>query len=303
MMTHRWTRILFGMVLVAAALVLLRGISLAQSSSTVSAAADREQIAKAAQAFADAFNKRDAKAVAALWTEQGEHREADGETFRGRAAIEKAYSEFFKSNANSRIEVLVKSIRFPAKDVAVEEGLIRQTSGPKSLPQSTSYVAIHVRESGQWKIALSAESGLAQERLEDLEWLLGAWVGKTKEGELRLSFARDAKRPALIATVRKSETGKEPMSTTVHIALDPETGRVRSWCFEDNGAHSQALWRHDGKAWLLESRGVLADGTPTSETIVIHRVGPTSITWRSIDRFVADQALPDTKPMLLNHNK
>jgi hypothetical protein len=118
-----------------------------------------------------------------------------------------------------------------------------------------------------------------------------------------LNFAKDAKRAAFIATVTKAEAGKESVGHTVHIASDPETGRIRSWCFEANGAHSQSLWRHDGKAWLLETRGVLADGTPTTETIVIQRINPTTITWRSIDRVVGDQPLPDTKPMPLNLTK
>ena len=53
--------------------------------------ADRAAIQKAAQAFAAAFNKADAKAIAAMWTENGENREASGQTFVGRAAIEKAH--------------------------------------------------------------------------------------------------------------------------------------------------------------------------------------------------------------------
>mgnify|MGYP006913947673 CR=1 FL=1 len=48
-------------------------------------------------------------------------------------------------------------------------------------------------------------------------------------------------------------------------AFDPEMGRIRSWGFEDDGAHWQSLWTNDGKSWLLDSRGVLANGTSTSE--------------------------------------
>src|SRR5262249_10117642 len=58
--------------------------------------ADREAIRKSAYDFVQAFEKGDAKAIAALWTEQGEYHDESGEMLHGRAAIEKAYAEHFK---------------------------------------------------------------------------------------------------------------------------------------------------------------------------------------------------------------
>ncbi|VTT99650.1 Uncharacterized protein OS=Desulfomonile tiedjei (strain ATCC 49306 / DSM 6799 / DCB-1) GN=Desti_2495 PE=4 SV=1: DUF4440 [Gemmataceae bacterium] len=262
-------------------------------------AADRDAIVKSARDFEAAFNKGDAKAVAALWTENGESRDATGETFRGRAAIEKAYAEFFKANAGARVEVLVKSVRFPAKDMAVEEGLVRQTRGPKDLPGTTSYVTIHAREGGQWKIALSSEAGVGRDRLEDLDWLLGDWAAKVKDDAVTFTFARDPKKAALTATFTRTPAGKEPVSGTVRIAADPETGRIRSWAFEDDGAHSQGLWFCDGKSWVIDARGVLADGTPTAERIILQRVAPDAITWRVVDRVVGETRVKDAPPVRL----
>lgn len=262
-------------------------------------AADRDAVVKSAREFEAAFNKGDAKAVAALWTANGESREANGETFRGRAAIEKAYAEFFKANAGTKIDVIVKSVRFPAKDVAVEEGLVRQTRSPKDLPASTSYVTVHAREGGQWKIALSSEAGVGQDRLEDLDWLLGDWTAKVSDDAVKFTFARDPKKAALTATFTRTPAGKEPVTGSVRIAADPETGRLRSWAFEDDGAHSQGLWFCDGKSWVIDARGVLADGTPTAERIVLQRVGPDAITWRVIDRVVGDAPVKDTPPVRL----
>ncbi len=271
--------------------------------ATVAAAApddaDREAIVKTSREFADAFNKGDAKAVAAMWTENGECREANGETFRGRAAIEKAYTDFFKAAPGVKIDVLVKSVRFPAKDMAVEEGLIRQTRGPKDLPGTTAYVAVHAREGGQWKIALSSETGVGQDRLEDLDWLLGDWITKVKDADVKLSVVRDPKKPFINATFTRTVMGKEPLSGSIRISLDPETGRLRSWGFEDDGAHSQGLWFCDGKSWVIDTRGVLANGTPTAERIVLQRATPDVITWRTIDRVIGDTPVADTAPMRL----
>ena len=260
---------------------------------------DRNAIQKTALDFADAFNKADAKALAAMWTDNGESREASGQTFVGRAAIEKAYAEYFKANTGAQIDVLVKSIRFPAADLAVEEGVVRMTRRAKDLPTSVSYVAVHVREKGQWKIALSSEGAGGMDRLEDLDWLLGAWTTKVKDDNVTFHFARDAKKAVITAKFTRQAGGKDPVSGNIRIALDPETGRIRSWGFEDDGAHSQSLWQNDGKSWILDSRGVLANGTPVAERIVLQRVGPDVITWRAIDRVVGDAHLTDTTPMRL----
>ncbi len=253
--------------------------------------ADRDAIAKDARDYAAAFNKGDATAIAARWTENGECREANGRTFVGRAAIEKAFAEFFKANAGAKTEVLIKSIRFPAKDLAVEEGLLRHSRGPKDLPGTTEYVAVHVREGGQWKIALSSEGGAGQDRLEDLDWLLGDWTAKAKDDVVKFSFMRDPKKPVITGSFTRTPSGKEQVNGSIRISLDPETGQIRSWGFEDDGAHSQALWVCDGKSWILDSRGVLADGTPTAERIVMQRAGPDAITWaRDRSRFGRNQS-------------
>jgi uncharacterized protein (TIGR02246 family) len=266
---------------------------------TSPAGADEAAIRQSSQDFVAAYNKGDAKAVAALWTEAGECRDADGRTFVGRAAIEQAFGESFRGNPGATTEVLVRSIRFPAKDLAIEEGLLRSSRGPKDLPATTTYVAVHTREGGAWKVALSYEDGAGQDRLEDLDWLLGEWSGKAKEGAVTVSFARDPKKAAITATVVRTPTGKDAVSGTVRIGLDPETGRIRSWAFEDDGSHAQSLWLCDGKNWLLDTRGVLADGTPTAEVIILQRVGPDAVTWRSVDRVVGDVTQSDAAPVRL----
>ena len=261
--------------------------------------ADRAAILKTARDFEAAFAKGDAKALAAMYTENGESREAGGRSLVGRTAIEKAYTDLFTTNAGAKIDVLVRSVRFPAKDMAVEEGLLRLSRGPKDLPSTTVYVAVHIREGGQWKIALSSEGGVGQDRLEDLDWLLGEWTTKVKDDTVKFSFVRDPKKPVITGTFTRTPPGKEPLSGSIRISLDPETGQIRSWGFEDDGAHSQSLWLCDGKSWVLDCRGVLADGTPTAERIILQRVGPDIMTWHAVDRVLADAPLADTPPMRL----
>src|SRR6185295_18388475 len=101
--------------------------------------ADEEAIRKSARDFSSAFENGDAKAVAAFWTEQGEYYDDTGVVLRGRAAIEKAFADHFKEERN-KMDIDVQSIRFPSRDTAIEEGVVRVNPvGNNELPTSTWY--------------------------------------------------------------------------------------------------------------------------------------------------------------------
>lgn len=275
-------------------------VALAAAQPAAAGDADRDAVLKAARDFEAAFNAGDGKAVAALHTENAESRDDAGRTLLGRAAIEKEYAALFAANKGAKVEVLVGSVRFPAPNVAVEEGLLRVTPSPKDLPRTSSYVAVHAKGEGGWRIALASEAGAGVARLEDLDWLLGEWKTTTAKGEaVTFAFARDAKRPVITGTFTRTPAGKAALTGSIRIALDPETRQIRSWGFEDDGAHSQSLWTTDGKSWIVDGRGVLADGTAVGERVILQRVAADVITWRAVDRVLGGEALPDTPPLRL----
>jgi len=266
-------------------------------------ATDRDAIMKSARGFAEAFNKGDAKSIAAMYSENGEARETNGRMFVGRAGIEKAYAESIKANAGVNMDVLVKSIRFPAKDLAVEEGLLRYTRGLKSLPESTAYTAMHVREGGVWKLAQTTEFGGGIDRLEDLEWLLGDWTTQAPSGVIMFSFTRDPKSPAIVGKFTRTPQGQATINGNIRITVDPGTGRIRSSGSEDNGSYSHAVWTCDGKSWILDVNGFTAYGAPASERILLQRAAPDAITWRAVDRVMGSAVFPDTVPLRLSRTK
>ena len=94
----------------------------APASKDSSRDADREAILQSARDFAAAFEKGDAKAVAALWTEEGEYESDDGTILRGRAAMEAAFAAHFKGHPAGKMEIKVESIRFPSRDIADRGG-------------------------------------------------------------------------------------------------------------------------------------------------------------------------------------
>jgi uncharacterized protein (TIGR02246 family) len=260
---------------------------------------DRDAIEKSARDFAAAFEKRDAKAIAALWTENGELDDDSGEVLRGRAAIESAYADFFKAQPPGKIEVHIESIRFPSRDCAIEEGVLRQSRGSKDLPSSTRYSVFHVRDNGQWRIAVSREWGAGQDRLDDLDWLLGTWIGTVDKESITLKFERDDQQSCITSKTTRKKNDKEVPAGSMRIALDPQRGQLRSWHFDPDGGHGQSLWIRDGNNWVLDAIGVGGDGTETEAVNILARVGANEITWRSIDRVAGNVSLPDSVPIKL----
>ena len=82
--------------------------------------ADKRAIDNLTKEMIQAFNNRDAAAIAANWTAEGEFIRNDGEPIRGQAEIQKGYAEFFKTlKGKPKVEVQVDGLRFPSADTAV----------------------------------------------------------------------------------------------------------------------------------------------------------------------------------------
>jgi uncharacterized protein (TIGR02246 family) len=264
---------------------------------------DEEAIRKAARDFSAAFAKGDAKAIAALWAENGEFEDDVGQVLRGRDAIEKSYTEMFKEQPGGKLKVTIQSIRFLTPDVAVEEGILRSTSSGRELPSTTRYSAIDVRENGQWKVAQCREWGVGQEHLDDLNWLVGKWKGTAKDAEMSASFAWDEKQPILVAKLATKpaagKSGAAAQSATIKIGFDPQHDAFHSWHCDQDGAQSRAQWRRDGNRWLIDSSGMTMDGEVTSGQFILARIDDNNITWRTVNRTVGDKTIPDSMPIKL----
>jgi uncharacterized protein (TIGR02246 family) len=266
--------------------------------------ADKEAIRKLAQEFSKAFEQGDAKAIAALYTAQSEYYDDNsGEMFRGREGIERAFADLFRKRPKSKAVVQTLSIRFLGRDTALDEGLVHIQPPGSELPLSSRYSCLCVREDGQWKIALVREWGIAQDKLEDLHWLLGDWVAKSKDREVHISFRWNENKTMILNQFTIKEGGRVTFSGTQRIGLDPHTGQIRSWTSDENGGRGQAFWIRDGNSWLLEAIGLLADGTETSSVNILTRINNDHLTWRSVDRRIGGEELAPTDPIKVVRTK
>jgi uncharacterized protein (TIGR02246 family) len=259
--------------------------------------ADREAIHKSARAFVRAFNDGDVKAVAALWTEQAEYVDDGGVVLHGRPEIEKAYAELFKTHPKARMDVQTQSVHFPSPNTAIEEGLVTLTLPGAELPITTAYRAIQVREGGQWRIAFSQEWGAGQDKLEDLAWLIGSWTARPEGREVQFKFAWNEKKTLIRNHFTVKDGGKVISSGTQTIGMDPRTGQLASWTDDEDGGRGEALWFRDGNRWVVDSTGILPNGTETFAVNVITRLNDNEFLWRSVDRAVGEDEVDDTQPV------
>src|SRR6185436_13017303 len=136
-------------------------------------------IRKNAQMYVEAYNKRDSKAIAAMWSPDAVYMDPDtNEAAVGRKEIEEVFAGTFAELKDARLEVNVNSVKFVSPNVAIETGIARVVR-PKAEPEVTTYSAVNVKRDGKWLIDRISEEGPPApppsnyEHLKDLEWMVG----------------------------------------------------------------------------------------------------------------------------------
>ena len=141
---------------------------------------DIELIRAGSEVFVAAFNKHDAEAVAALWTEDGEYIDDTGRTIAGRDAIAKDYSEFFTTNPDVEIQIVIDSLRVISGDIAIEDGRAIIDPSPPGAPGVSKYTAVHAKVDGKWLMASVRDTWMevqvTRQSVADLGWLIGTWT-------------------------------------------------------------------------------------------------------------------------------
>src|SRR5262249_11252861 len=101
-------------------------------------------------AFLAAYEKGDAKAVAAFWTADATYIDQDGHEHKGRAAIEKMYEKVFAENKGAKLAIHVTSLKQLTPDVVLEDGITEVTPADSSLSVATRFSAVLVKQDGEW---------------------------------------------------------------------------------------------------------------------------------------------------------
>src|SRR4029077_7619432 len=119
---------------------------------------DKQDIDKKTEAFIEAFQKGDAKAVAAFWTMDSDYTDQTGHTLKGRDAIEGAFKKQFAATKGAKLRITATSLRFLKDDIAIEDGTTELVYGNDAPPTTARYTAIHVKQDGNWYLASVREA-------------------------------------------------------------------------------------------------------------------------------------------------
>ena len=281
-----------------ATLLLVVGCSVAMAQQSTSTTADDEAaIRHAIDSYVEAYNRADAKAVAAHWGESAEWTNPSGETFVGRAAIEKAMAEVFAESEDTKIEVLDPKIRFATPDVAIEEGNVRVTSPGEPTTEST-YIAVHVKQDGAWKLNTvreteTRETAVAPEALAELAWMVGDWTDGDAESPTETSVKWSKNNAYLMSDFRVSVPGMDDLEGAQFIGWDPGTEVIRSWMFDFDGGYGEGVWTRDGNRWTVDFAQVLPDGRKATCSNIYTLIDADHYSWQSVDRQVDGEPLED----------
>ena len=259
-----------------------------------------EPILKSADAFVQAFNKGDAKALAAAWTEKGTFTAADGKKLSGREAIEKAFTTLFAERKGLQLRIEVEDIRFVTPEVAEESGVSAILHADGSPPSRSRYVNIHVKKDGVWLLDSVKAAPFVPpsnfEHLQSLDSLVGSWVDDDPEnGTTRIEFEWTENRNFLLAHFSTTLRGEITSGGTAWIGWDASAKTVRSWMFQNDGGFGHGTWKKDGGSWVSANEATLPDGKKATLTNVVTRVDANTLKWDVKDHKLDGQELPAGK--------
>ena len=278
----------------------LLGTCFLNSSNAAERQADEAALKQRTADFADAVELGDAKEVVGFWTDEGEYTAGGGVTIRGTVDLEEAYRGHFKEVGKPKVCHEIDGIRFLSRDTAVVEGTFESAYAKEKEPKRAGVSILYVREGVVWGIAVLREWS-RETTLGDLGWLIGEWSAKTKGGEANTAY-RWSDDKSFITMEFRVKTEEDVTSGHQVIARDPASGAIRSWMFVGGGI-GEGVWSREGQKWVIQSRGLSAEGEEMVATNIFTPQGQDAFTFQSIDRTRDGEELPDVGPVTVKRTK
>jgi uncharacterized protein (TIGR02246 family) len=245
-----------------------------------------------------AYNAGDAKALAALWSQEGELIDEDeGTRLIGRADIEAAYAKSFDKDNLLRLEIDVDKIRRITPDVVLVEAkttVIKKTGSP----DRSYFNAVLVRKGGEWLLDQTREKDIvsdptAADNLAELDWMNGSWKYVNGTTEITIDVHDISNGNFRLHKFKVTEKGEITHEGTQVIGWDASRKQIRSWTFSSDGSFGEGLWESKTNRWTCRMTGVLASGQKTASIRLLAIKDKDHFTFHSVDRTVDGRSLPD----------
>jgi uncharacterized protein (TIGR02246 family) len=262
------------------------------------------EILEPIERLAKAFNARDAKGIAAAWTDNAELIDEDtDERLEGRAAIVADYAASLAKAQEFRIEIDVVKVRRHTADAATVEGEARVLRPKEPISRST-FVAVLVRHNGAWRLDSVRERGIEAadsnaEFLKDLAWLNGVWRHQDEDTEVQLESSEAGNGNFRVQRFRVKAGDEITHEGTQIIGYDASKKQLRSWVFSSDGSFGEGVVEQKGDRFTIRVVGVLPDGDKSSATQITMRKGDNEFTYQVVDRHFGTRSLPDVPAITL----
>lgn len=262
--------------------------TLGSSAAEPDRTSEEKAIRAAAQEYVAALARGDAKVALSFWTADGDIVDEAGRRSTARERIELDAASAAKSNGQAEPAAISETtIRFLGPDTAIEDG---------SYGASGRFSAVWSKSEGRWRLASLREArdeSQTLNNLAELKWLVGHWIGEhdgtTFDITARWNQAETYLERHLIAT----HNGTVLLDAEQRIGVDPEDGQVKCWTHDAEGGHSEGVWSHQGTSWIVESRGVTADGEDLRGTSVYTPQAENQISWQSLNNWRGGRPMLD----------
>lgn len=251
--------------------------------------------------FSKALADGDAKALASLWSPDGNYIDVTGSVCKGRASLEKRFADLVASDGRQFIELVPDSIRFISTGVAASEGIVRRRDGISGPTPETRYSMVFVKDGTGWLISTACETPLltpSEEPLKELSFLIGEWSAEKNGGTMHMQADWAANKNFITCKYEvKKSAGAPLLESRQVIGWDPRSGQPISWHFDSNGGFGFGNWIKKDRQWLVEATGVERDGSTTTATNAITLDDSNNISWQSVNRSVNGIPFNDAEPL------
>jgi uncharacterized protein (TIGR02246 family) len=265
---------------------------------------------KRAQEFIAAFEKGDAKTVAAFWTPDGTYVDSEGREYKGQAAIEKLYAKVLPELKGSKLHIFVMSAKLLSPDIALEDGVTEVTPPGGGPGSAARFSAVLVKKDGEWHFQSLHESLASPpsnaEHFDGIDWLIGSWATGDEKGKgagSTASYSWADNKNFIVSRFAMTVNDIPVTGGTQWIAWDAVDKRIRSWTFYSAGGVSESVWTQDGDKWSVAVTAKTADGKKVTATNVITKVNADESIWQMTKLTVDGKEMPDPKPQTFKRLK
>lgn len=286
--------------LIAASTTAQEATAPAQEAADAEPAAsdDTKAVQQISQSLVDAFNRKQADDLAALFLPDAELIDDAGNIHRGHEGIRDVFTRFIELFPDAKMDLNIETVRLAAGELAIENGTRTVSTANDDKTATNNYTMVYVKRDGGWKIAVAREvpddpQPRPHDRLQPLAWLEGEWVDEDAEAAISISCRWDKSGNFLLLEFVARVSGEIVMESRQRIGWDPQARSVRSWVFDSDGGFGEGRWTVVDRNWIIKSTAVLPDGTTGSATIFIEPISESRFLMKGFDRVLGESVEPD----------